>query len=1828
MADPIDPTSRRSRGLITVLPESVTGPTPQNPAPFDQEGQVDQSRVRAVADQIVRVFLNSLPSNYVSQVKGPSYVQEFQAAAEELARIQVSTEDAYEDIDYDFTRTEVLFQFLADLIFPTSETTGLPEIRGDLSYRAFLKKMVALLLQGSRNVTLVSGVEALTDAEVSILEKVDWIGKPGVGWTALDRFTFEINVSKHRRTLGPDGQVQDHYHTVEINASGEGTTTETIWSSGTGPDHTHTISDFLVAEASATGLPPHTHDLLSDFPDLPIALERNVRIVMRALRPAYTLYDYRNLFRETFRHVFTDVFSQFDLDTYYYDDFRKFCGGTKELSSTTGEVLGDRYTLNDVLSFRGIRPGAPLVISSGSNAGRYEVRGVASFPFGNDPVARPYTTSPSSLSGSATVVDGAFVDAAQDWALAAPNEVLTFTNGPNAGRYLLETVLGANGGPVGEAAGPATSVRPAVCFLQIRGPRFPFAATAVPYTVEVDRLGVRTSRTVTDEDVSLQFYAPPSGTTTTFQTARGPLVRPWGDGTPATTADVTVLYDGAPVSVGSVNPYTGEVTLASPITRFLPGAHTVTVSYHWFPGPLVGFAGLNRPGLTLNRWSLGGGRNSTSPSPSPPGGGSPTGRFPLSVGLGLSPRAKPPLRVAHRYIAFERAYTAALNSPTTLLLNQSPGRISVPYAETNVESATVQYEGTAAPVSPWVSKGVVSGSSSGDLYRLSDVSDTSVGYWNRDFLLSVSSMVGTAARFQIQSFTLDGVFTGVGFGFHNDRRLYLAGALVVNGLKHVGLLARPGELRELNSWIVGPRATGTISSATVVTCGLEEAPRLLREGDRFQILTGSQAGLYTVSSVFFDRERSLATITVEGPGFPANPALFGNRTADLVFETKWDEGLCTWRMYASTRDDSVQLLFGGATGGSLVTLTAGPVLASPAYLGPDVLPAGAGRYLWGSFSRRATNTTDWDFLRYLSTPDGGTKFSRGTVVDTTMGEDPEDEQWWRTTPYGDASASGGLLRITGTPANGSYDTQFGYGYVDPFLNGRRVVAIDGRFSVQRDTSGAGGAAMSLRDTHREARLGNLLYQDNGPDGKVIYSRTSVSLIGAVDYETQGWAASLPDATFGTPVTFANGPEMLIGGRGEENWLISRSLPGTLLTFDRIAEFRLAIGSYTLGTSLGIGLTFLISVSDRLVGVSFSGPDVVNLTDVTLGPVVSAAVDWSDGAARTYRVEVSPLGNLVELYVDNVLLTSAPYLSFPNIPSPNDGLSLGFLAEEGAEFEAALSSLCLMEGVDGIPDLHRTFGLWKGGDFANLDNWEIPRTDGLPVPNSDPSSAIVEMDWTVECWTRLFVDPTYGAVFLRPDLPPPSGYSGNFATQSLDPTAAWAKIEYAWLPRAVTETRFGVVAFGKLNPASSSLQTWNEVRYRVFTHVSVDYRAPQKMVLNQRNVITSGDYLKDFTPESVVVASLSPTRVSLRPAHIFANRVFQVIVEGIPRAPESYRFNVDSQEITLFDALPSTGYPVTVVFAVGKPVTTTYLLSQPIPESQTILNEGTPPVPRGQVGRATVTTVSGDGGPTPAFPPAGPGDPQYFLRDQYLVREFSDDPEVLYEKMDFFQLEDGGETGKISTFCDGYGNGGSVSELGLEGTLFSENMSPVTNPFASNFNRGAGRFGPMLSASGGGFVGGLLGPAVYTTPFSGPNPTPTGLRYAILTPTAPASTVPGAGGGAADQEVTMVLRLGSSPGSVLISVSPPVDVPLTEGTEDDPILSPDSDRDTPTYRMQGVAMGYTRVGPWVGGSALALNSRLYGSSSLQPTGVPPSGTGMIPVGGIPLPTPPVPVAGTM
>jgi hypothetical protein len=452
------------------LPDAIQ----QNPAPVALVGQQNATVKQDIVNKILTTFRQVLASNYVAQVPGPYYYLQFQAAAETLADIQILLTEASVDSNVDFTRPEYLWQMVGTLVFPDTTQGRYPVIDGDLTFRCFLKRMIELLLQGATLPTQEEGLELLTDARITVLEKVAFQYDPNTAWGLEDQHTFEINVEDRTTWTDPE--------------TGE-----------------------LIEGDYGTG-----------FPADPFVLQFNNSLILRALKPAKALYDYRHLFRDNFGQLFVD--SPFlELEPWYYEDFRKFCSGMKEILSSDGETLANAdllYFQDVTVDFRSVCPGAVLEILDGPNTsptnggndqyrlGVHQVVGVFRMLGGADETSRAYTTSPTGLTGNVTVGDdGVLEDPDQDFSNVVEGEVLTISDGPNAGSYRLDVLLGANGGPISQvpAGSGVTGVQVAPCILELKS-RMIQPATGQFYRVSIERLGVRVPYTVLGEDVSAQFY--------------------------------------------------------------------------------------------------------------------------------------------------------------------------------------------------------------------------------------------------------------------------------------------------------------------------------------------------------------------------------------------------------------------------------------------------------------------------------------------------------------------------------------------------------------------------------------------------------------------------------------------------------------------------------------------------------------------------------------------------------------------------------------------------------------------------------------------------------------------------------------------------------------------------------------------------------------------------------------------------------------------------------------------------------------------------------------------------------------------------------------------------------------------------------------------------------------------------------------------------------------------------------------------------------------------------------------------------------------------------
>lgn len=1594
----------------------IPGSIPQNPAPFTEDSQGRKDANRAHVDRIMAAFYKLLPSNYASQVQGSYYTIQFQAMAERIADFQTNAQEVMADSMYDYTRTEVLYQILGSLVFPDATTDGFPDLEGDLTYRTFLQRMVRLLLQGATKATVKSGIELITTATVEVIERgIEARKLKGQSpWAGVeDQFAFEVNISNN-----------------------------------------------------------------DDFPDEdPFVLQRDVDIVLRALKPAHTLYEYRHLFKETFGTLFVDENSWVIRD-YKYQDLRRYWLGAEAITGRQGVTLADKTLFSDpTRDFSNIHVGATLAILSGPNVtrpdatvqtpdgrlenypGHYRVIGVLGFPIPTDTTARAYTTS-GGLSGTATVSDGyTLTDSTQNWGLATEGETITFTTGPNAGTYRLKTVLGASGGPIGEAGVSGTRVRISPSILRTKI-RMTAEATGQWYEVGVDRLGVQKVHYELDE------VAVKNPSNTYILTNRGPLVKDWGDMTPATTNDVTATINGNPTAIVSVNPHNGRIVLADPFGW----NDVVLVSYYWMASPVMVMSGLNQDGQVLNKWDrLLTGHHSTTIVPQI--GASDIARFPYCVVLG--PMSTPePIMIGHRYMGFEKAHSALLNSATTMVLNANPHQYESPGFEQIPQGSTAAYEATTTPQTAdpaWNLVGIDNGFVVGDgTYRVVD-SDTGsyaatppCTMFKKDMDMGFPASMVLVSRYVINSSTPDGVFTGVGFGFHQNKRLYLVGNLLVNGVQHVGMLNDARNPHLLVSWDVGPATKGTITSRTTVTFTKDESyPSSFAVDHRFQIMAPhTQAGVYKATHVV-PQSNGTVTVTVT-PSFPEDFTKWGNKYPNVIFETPWTTNPTTYRltMYpsaTSTTAMNIKLALSGKT--SVAKVLEGDAFGADL---PQVATSSLALFLdqanpnkkigttvWGSMSYAAMNDTKWSFIRYGIIPNATAYRGHEKTANTSMVVLPENEtdpSWYQTESFGLSGVGHGLMLMKATSGNDSLDTAFAYGRDEPFFQKDSNLDLIAKFIVETGVLGAGDVEMVLNDKTREVRVATLSYYENVgiTPYRQLVSMPNVSFAGMIHPTLQGWVTV--QANDGTSANHENDVVFDLVATTPARYMQNLSM-ASLVPPDgggRVIEGQFAVDTnFAPGaggkTGIFIAGDFGTTAVDGVaVTVWMNGitPTVSLANPTGLVSVQDYPFDWTDGLQHTYRIVVS--GGVVSLIVDDVVqVPTKTNADFAGMGSSHHRCvfgAIGVATRSGQVRWRSASYSCLPH-----VSVKRTLGVYLDGSKDDIDSWEIPRTDATTALNSKQIGPVIEdMDWTSYMEVRVFRTSDWGVTVYRPDLPLPPFFNGDWATQTMQPSAGWITVEYAKLPYA--PRTMGFVGFGSFDSRSIMQSRWDHVNFRLFKPITDDWKSPQNMVLNHANVVTSGEHVLDDTPETAVIMPLDNRRVLLKPTHIFARDVWKVVDGVTIYTRESWTFDRDAQLLTLNRNPDGTnvsfsGQAVSIVYYPGKPFTNTYLEAQKLLDSMTVLNEGTPPVPKSRQNpdvvdiyvdgeyKAKILKTDSSGEIVPLY-----GPPTY---------------ESMYENMQFTEVTDDGWTHLITIAGEGFLQPGFTGWSTTEGEItYDSNGDPV------------------------------------------------------------------------------------------------------------------------------------------------------------------------------------------
>jgi len=249
-------------------------------------------------------------------------------------------------------------------------------------------------------------------------------------------------------------------------------------------------------------------------------------------------------------------------------------------------------------------------------------------------------------------------------------------------------------------------------------------------------------------------------------------------------SDVTAKVNGIPVSIDAVFGLLGAVVLTSK-----PAAlDSVSVNYGFMPNIPVQLKRTNSFEFGLNQFGNGnfaglpGHRyRSRSYLPDPD-------RFDKTVSSPFQPR-----RVGWKYKALERAYSACLNDPTTLLLNVPSNKTFYPVLSETVKEVTVRYDPTTLPqnaVDPWIFEGVgnLSLAPGGTELKIVDITSASgpnsrPPFFTHAISFQYESITSAAFRAKVDvdetsHLQLDGANTGVGFGLSDGAKVALFGFVV------------------------------------------------------------------------------------------------------------------------------------------------------------------------------------------------------------------------------------------------------------------------------------------------------------------------------------------------------------------------------------------------------------------------------------------------------------------------------------------------------------------------------------------------------------------------------------------------------------------------------------------------------------------------------------------------------------------------------------------------------------------------------------------------------------------------------------------------------------------------------------------------------------------------------------------------------------------------------------------------------------------------------------------------------------------------------------------
>lgn len=245
-------------------------------------------------------------------------------------------------------------------------------------------------------------------------------------------------------------------------------------------------------------------------------------------------------------------------------------------------------------------------------------------------------------------------------------------------------------------------------------------------------------------------------------------------------SDVVVRVNGAITSVDAVYGLLGAIVLSNKPNS----GDIVTVDYNWIANPPARLLRLNSPEFGLNQ---DGNRNYC---------GYPQHRY-RSRSYLIDPGHTPdfasafqPKKVGWKYKGFERAYTASLNDPTTLISNVPINRNTFPVLSEKILEDVVRYYPTSLPQNaedPWIYNGSGTVLIENLELTIDDISiqtgtDVLPPFFSHNISIDTDSVVLSAFRVAVDKYDLYGVTTGVSFGISDGNKAIITSFIVTDAV--------------------------------------------------------------------------------------------------------------------------------------------------------------------------------------------------------------------------------------------------------------------------------------------------------------------------------------------------------------------------------------------------------------------------------------------------------------------------------------------------------------------------------------------------------------------------------------------------------------------------------------------------------------------------------------------------------------------------------------------------------------------------------------------------------------------------------------------------------------------------------------------------------------------------------------------------------------------------------------------------------------------------------------------------------------------------------------